>query len=181
MKDIRLLEVKGYYNKVNMFEFTEEQSWKGHVILREDLTFEGIVVDEYANATTEDRLISGTLVDYNGVSLVKFYNHGFFPCAFYGMSNGKEIFGNWEVYNYINKMGRCKIIFKEIPAEEEIVESIMSKIEKFKEDMDEYSEEMYNVLIENMSSTVEQFLRNLEADKENVKAELGFNVKKLEL
>ncbi len=45
MEKIRLLQVHGYYNEEDSFEFTEEKSWSGHVILREDLTFEGIVND----------------------------------------------------------------------------------------------------------------------------------------
>lgn len=183
MKNIKLLEIKGYYNKVNLFEFTEEQSWKGHVILREDLTFEGIVVDEYSNVTTEDRFLSGTLVDYNGTSLMKFSNHNLCPCSFFGMSNGKEIFGTWAVHDYYSArdMGRCKIVFKEIPLVEEMIQSIESKIESFKDEMDDYSTRLYDSLIENMPITVQEFLKNLEESKEEVEAELGFSVKKLEL
>ena len=183
MENIKLLEIKGYYNKVNMFEFSEEQSWNGHVILREDLTFEGIVVDEYSNVTTENRLIYGTLVDYNGASLMKFSKINICPCSFFGMSNGKEIFGTWAIHNYYSArdMGRCKIVFKEIPLVEEMVQSIESKIDMFKEEMDDYAIWLYLSFIEKMPITVQEFLKNLEECKKEVEAELGFSIKKLEL
>lgn len=86
MKTIKLLTVTGYYQEGDNFDFVEEKSWKGTALLREDLTFEGIVIDN-STIYNFDRLISGTLVEYNGTSLIKFSNHGLCPCSFFGMSN----------------------------------------------------------------------------------------------
>ena len=181
MKTIKLLAVTGYYQEGNNFDFVEEKSWKGTALLREDLTFEGIVVDNSATSNF-DRLISGTLVEYNGTSLIKFSNHGLLPCSFFGMSNGKEIIGNWAVHSYLSTYdaGRSKIIFTEIPMDESTVTDITSRIEAFKEEMDSFSERLYNSLIEHMSLTIEVFIQNLEENKLNIESEIGCTLKKLE-
>lgn len=180
MKTIKLLAVTGYYQEGNNFDFVEEKSWKGTALLREDLTFEGIVIDNSATSNF-DRLISGTLVEYNGTSLIKFSNHGLCPCSFFGMFNGKEIIGGWAVHDYLSTYdaGRSKIIFTEIPMGESTVADITSRIEAFKEGMDSFSEELYNSLIENMSLTVEGFIQNMEENKDNIEREIGCTLKKL--
>jgi hypothetical protein len=181
MKTIKLLAVTGYYQEGDNFDFVEGKSWKGTVLLREDLTFEGIVIDN-SSTSNFDRLISGTLVEYNGTSLIKFSNHGLCPCSFFGMSNGKEIIGNWAVHDHLftHDAGRCKIIFSEIPMDESTVEDITSRIEVFKEEMDSFSEYLYKSLIENMSLTVENFIQNMEENKDNIEREIGCTLKKLE-
>lgn len=182
MQNIKLLEVTGYYQEGDNFNFVEEKSWRGKVVLREDLTFEGIVVD---NSTHNDfdRLLSGTLVEYNGTSLMKFSNHDLCPCSFFGMSNGKEILGSWAVHDYFGTYdaGRCKIIFAEIPAEEGVVSDILQRIEKFKSEMDSYSSELYDLLIENMNLTVEGFIKNMNENKDEIEREIGCTLKKLEI
>jgi len=182
MQNIKLLEVTGYYQEGDNFNFVEEKSWRGKVILREDLTFEGIVVD---NSTHNDfdRLLSGTLVEYNGTSLMKFSNHDLCPCSFFGMSNGKDILGSWAVHNYFGAYtaGRCKIIFAEIPAEESVVSDILQRIENFKAEMDSYSSELYDSLIENMNLTVEGFIKNMNENKDEIEREIGCTLKKLEI
>lgn len=182
MQIIKLLAVTGYYQYGNNFDFGEEKSWRGTVLLREDLTFEGIVVDNSAT-TNFDRLISGTLVEYNGTSLIKFSNHGFDPCSFFGISTGKEIIGSWAAYDHhtAHDMGRSKIILTEIPMDESTVADITSRIEVFKKEMDYFSERLYDELIKNMSLTVEEFIHNLEENKEGIEREIGGTFKKLEL
>lgn len=182
MQNIKLLEVTGYYQEGNNFNFVEEKSWRGKVILREDLTFEGIVVDNYTN-NDFDRLLSGTLVKYNGTSLMKFSNHGLCPCSFFGMSDGKDILGSWAVHDYHSTYtaGRCKIIFTQIPTEEKAVSDISQRIEKFKAEMDSYSSNIYKSLIENMSLTVEGFIQNMNENKDEIEEELGCTLKKLEI
>lgn len=181
MKTIKLLTVTGYYQEGDNFDFVEEKSWKGKALLREDLTFEGIVIDNSA-IYNFDRLISGTLVEYNGTSLIKFSNHGLCPCSFFGMSNGKEIIGSWAVYGYYNTydVGRCKIIFTEFPMDEFTVADITSRIEAFKEEMDSFSEDLYNSHIENLNLTVESFIQNMEENKDGIEREIGCTLKKLE-
>ena len=183
METIKLLAVTGYYQEGNNFNFVEEKSWRGTALLREDLTFEGIVADNSATSNF-DRLISGTLVEYNGTSLIKFSNHGLCPCSFFGMSTGKEIIGCWALHDYLftpHDAGRSKIIFTEIPMDESTVADITSRIEAFKEEMDSFSEDLYNFLIENMSLTVEDFIYNMEENKDNIEREIGSTLKKLEL
>lgn len=181
METIKLLAVTGYYQEGNNFNFVEEKSWRGTALLREDLTFEGIVVDNSATSNF-DRLISGTLIEYNGTSLIKFSNHGLCPCSFFGMSTGKEIIGGWAVHDYLSTYdaGRSKIIFTEIPMNESTVVEITSKIEVFKEKMDSFSEAIYNSLIENMSLTVEDFIHNMEVNRDSIEREIGSTLKKME-
>lgn len=182
MEIIKLLVVTGYYQEGNNFNFVEEKSWRGTALLREDLTFEGIVTDNSATSDF-DRLISGTLVEYNGTSLIKFSNHGLCPCSFFVMSTGKEIIGSWAVHDYIftHDAGRSKIIFTEIPIDESMVADITFRIEAFKEEMDSFSEELYDSLIDNMSLTVEDFIHNMEENKDSIEKEIGNTLKKLEL
>lgn len=182
METIKLLEITGYYQEGNNFNFVEEKSWKGTVLLREDLTFEGIVIDNSAMSNF-DCLISGTLVEYNGISSIKFSNHGLCPCSFFGMSTGKEIIGSWADYDDYPSTydaGRSKIIFTEIPIDESTVADITSRIEAFKEEMDSFSEMLYNSLIENMALTVEDFIHNMEANKGSIEREICGTLKKLE-
>ena len=181
MKTIKLLTVTGYYQEGDNFDFVEEKSWKGKALLREDLTFEGIVIDNSA-IYNFDRLISGTLVEYNGTSLIKFSNHGLCPCSFFGISNGKEIIDSWAVHGYYNTydVGRCKIIFTEFPMDEFTVADITSRIEAFKEEMDSFSEDLYNSHIENLNLTVESFIQNMEENKDGIEREIGCTLKKLE-
>ena len=58
---------------------------------------------------------------------------------------------------------------------------ITSRIEAFKSEMDSFSEELYDSLIENMSLTVEDFIHNMEANRDNIEREIGSTLKKLEL
>lgn len=181
MQNLRLLKVEGYYNYEKSFDFSVSDSWIGYVILREDLTFEGIVNDKGSEDT--DRLISGTLAQYNGASLMKFTNGGFCPCSFYGMSTGKEILGTWALHDthFVTEQGRCKIIFSEASVEDSFMTDLESRINSFKADMSNYTQNLYDSLIENMNCTVQQFLQNLEIDRENIEAEIGTTLKKLEL
>lgn len=181
MKAIKLLAVTGYYQEGNNFDFVEQKSWKGTALLREDLTFEGIVFDNSAT-NNFDRLISGTLVEHNGAFLIKFSNHGLCPCSFFGMSNGKEIIGNWAVHDFLSTYdaGRCKIVFAEIPMDKSTVTDISSRMEVFKKEMGPFSEDLYNYLIENMSLTVENFIQHLKENKSSIEREFGFTLKKLE-
>lgn len=182
METIKLLAVTGYYQNGDYYNFVEEKSWRGTALLREDLTFEGIVVDNSAT-TNFDRLISGTLVEYTGTYLIKFSNHGFCPCSFFGMSTGKEIIGGWTVHGYsaTRDAGRSKIIFTEIPMDESIVADITSRIEAFKEKMDFFSEKLYDDFIENMSPIVEHFILIMEANREKLERAIGGTLKKMEL
>lgn len=181
METIKLLAVTGYYQEGNNFNFVEKKSWRGKVLVREDLTFEGVVVDN-SDMSNFECLISGTLVEYNGTSFIKFSNHGLCPCSFFGMSTGKEIIGGWVVHDYLSTYdaGRSKIIFTEIPMDESTVADITSSIKAFKEEMDSFSENIYNSLIQNMSLTVENFIHNLETNKDSVEREIGSALKKME-
>lgn len=154
MEKLRLFELHGYYNETDSFEFTEEKSWTGHAILREDLTFEGIVIDSID--LKKDKLISGTLVEYHGAFLMKFLNGGFCPFSFYGITTGKELLGSYAVHDYHSTdfMGRCKLVFTEVPLTEDIINDIESRIDSFKENMDDFSKELYTFFIDNMFLTV---------------------------
>lgn len=182
MKNIKLLKVTGYYQEGNNFNFVEEKSWRGKVILREDLTFEGIVMDN-STQYNFDRYLYGTLVEYNGTSLMKFSNHGLCPCSFFGMSNGKEILGTWAFHDYIatSTAGRCKIIFEEIPEDEGVIGEISEKIDKFKAEMDCFSKKLYQSFVDNMTLTVEKFIKNMNENKAEIEKEIGCTLKKLEI
>ena len=181
MEIIKLLAVKGYYQEGNSWTFVEEKSWTGTAILRKDLTFEGIVVD-YSKTTSLDRLISGTLADYNGTSLVKFSNHDLCPCSFVAMSTGKENFGGWSTHDYFNikSRGRCKIVFTEIPMDEIVIKDITSRIETFKAEMDVFSRDLYRTFIENVDETVAKFISNIEEHRNSYEKLIGKPLRKME-
>ena len=63
----QLLEIKGYYSMNNKNEFIELNSWTGHILLKNDLSFEGIVVNA---GTNDDRLIVGTVVNVKEEKIV---------------------------------------------------------------------------------------------------------------
>ena len=182
MENIKLLEITGYYQVGEGYDFVDEKSWKGKVILREDLTFEWIVVDNFSD-NDFDRLVSGTLVEYNGTSLMKFSNHNMCPLSFFGVSNGKEIVGTYAVHDYHSTYdnGRCKIIFAEIPVEEDIVSDILQKVEEFKKEMDTFSKDIYESLIDNIELTVQDFIENMNKYRVEIEKEVGFTQKKLEI
>lgn len=183
MGDIRILDVTGYYQYGGGFHFVEQQSWKGTVLLRTDLTFEGIVVDQHVK-TNFDRLVYGTLAEYSGTSLIKFANHDLAPCGFWGFATeGNVVLGTWSSYDYFKQTirGRTKIIFKERSLDQAIIADITSKIQGFKENMDPYSKAIYDDLTQNISATAIELAQGIEQEKDALESEIGSTLKKLEL
>lgn len=177
----KLLKIKGYYNRKVPFDFDEQNSWEGHVILREDLTFEGIVNDY--SSQDKDRLIFGTLVDYNGTSLMKFTNGGFCPCSFFGVSTGKEVLGYWSSTDSDSTIyqGKSKIIFEELPMDDSLVTDLKERIESFKSEISIFNYKIYNSFTKNIDLTVKQFFQDLETNRKNLEIEVGAPLRKLEL
>ena len=174
----QLLEIKGYYIEGDSKDFIESKSWTGHILLSEDLSFEGIVVDATSD---DDRLIAGTLCDYQGISLLKFNLKGFDPCAFYGVSDGEEIIGMFDAITPFRNIlcGRSKIVLTALESELELKSSLEEKIKNFKSQMDEFNRYLYDGLIENMEVTVNEFLENLKHVKEEIEELDNIKVKKL--
>ena len=181
MSIIKLLQVKGFYQNGKSRDFVKEQSWDGLIALREDLTFDGVVKDN-PPAKDYDCLICGTLVDYNGISLIKFPNHGYSPCGFYGLSTVDDIHGGWCIYDYasIRDAGYCKIIIHEIPMDDSVLSDVTSKAEVLKSEMDSFSLWLYEGLTENIDLTVSNFIRNMDKYKKDVENQIGA-LKKLDL
>ena len=83
----QLLEIKGYYSMNNKNEFIELNSWTGHILLKNDLSFEGIVVNA---GTNDDRLIVGTVVNYQGITFIKLNSSDEIPYGFYAFLTAKR-------------------------------------------------------------------------------------------
>lgn len=151
-------------------------SCEGTIILREDSTFEGIVT-----TGGEDSVITGVLVDM-GATLMKFSKPGTFPCSFCGYSTGVSVIGKWTSHDSFSAhdAGTGKIIFKEIPLEEESLKDVSQRVERFKKDMDRFSAEMYENYVKCMDATVKELVTNINFNKESIEKEIGAPLKKLE-
>ena len=182
-KDKRLIEVTCFYKEGDDWEFDEKQAWKGIAFLDENLVVEGIV-KELDVEDALDCFICGTLFELNGASIMKFSNNDCLITDFFGMSNGEEIFGTWSVQESATNVfdaGRCKLVIKELQLDEEKTSQLETAIEKFKSEMSEENKDIYESLLAYMDVTVSDFVSNLETDKNEVEAELGFEIKKLEI
>lgn len=179
MYKFKVLKVQGYTNHDNSFDFATKDSWNGYVILRKDLTFEGIVND--TNSETKDRLISGTLAQYNGASFMKFGNDGMCPCSFSGASIGNIVLGTWSSTDLCSStyVGKCKLIFEEVSVDDTTINNLEKRIKSFKLDMDCFSKRLYDSFVDNISSTVKYFLQNLDLSRRSIEYELGASLQKL--
>ncbi len=182
-KDKRLLEVTCFYKEGDDWEFDEKQAWKGIAFLDEKLVVEGIV-KELDVEDALDCFICGTLFELNGASIMKFSNNDSLITDFFGMSNGEEVYGTWSVQEsaaYSFDAGRCKIVFNELQYNEEKCSQLEKGMEKFKSEMSEENRDIYETLLIYMDVTVGDILSNLETDKSEIKEDLGFEPKKLEI
>lgn len=174
----QLLEIKGYYSMNNRNEFTDLNSWTGHILLKDDLSFEGIVVDA---GTNDDRLIAGTLVDYQGISLLKLNSLGYDPCAFYGFSDGEQIIGMFEAITPFGTFscGKCKILLATSQKDKDFESQLEERLETFKHQMGGFNNHLYSRLVENIQETSDNFLQNLEEGREEIERQENIKIKKL--
>ena len=172
----QLLEIKGYYSKNNRNEFTDLNSWTGHILLKDDLSFEGIVVDAGSN---DDRLIAGTLVDYQGISLLKLNLLGYDPYAFYGFSDGEQIIGMFEAITHFGTVpcGKCKILLAASQKDKDFEIQLEERLETFKAQMGGFNNHLYNNL--NIQETSDNFLQNLEEGREEIERQENIKIRKL--
>ena len=154
-----------------------EKTWEGKVILREELKFEGIVVN---TSNDDDNLITGTLVDL-GTTLMKFSKPGVFPCSFCGYAVENSAIGKWTSHDSFSAhdAGTGEIIFAEIALEEETVKDISQRIERFKMDMDRFSSEIYESFVKYIDVTAKEFMKSIDENKEAIENEIRMPLKKL--
>lgn len=172
----QLLEIKGYYSMNNRNEFTDLNSWTGHIILKDDFSFEGIVVEAGSN---DDRLIAGTLVGYQGISLLKLNLLGYDPCAFYGFSDGEQIIGMFEAITPFRTVpcGKCKILLATSQKDKNFEIQLEERLESFKAQMGGFNNYLYSGL--NIKETSDNFLQSLEESREEIERQENIKIRKL--
>lgn len=154
-----------------------EKSWEGNVILREDLKFEGIVVN---SSNEQDSLITGALVDL-GTTFMKFSKLGVFPCSFCGYAVENSAIGNWTLHDSFttHDAGIGEVIFTEIALEEETVKDISQRIERFKRDMDRFSSEMYESFVNYIDVSSKELMKDIDNNRQTIEKEIGMPLRKL--
>ena len=176
----QILEIKGYYNSSSEYEFNDSNSWTGQILLNDDLTFEGIVVDKGKN---DDRLITGTLIDYQGISLIKFNLLGFDPCSFYGFSDGEQILGLFDAMTPFRVItcGTCKILLSTSEKDKDFEAHLEERLASFRSQMDHFNKSLYKRLIKNMPATRDNFTKNLQEGRNEIEKQLDIKIKRLEI
>lgn len=175
---IRLLEMKVYYRDEKGYNFFEEKSYDGKVILREDLKFEGVLVD---NINHEDHLVTGSLMEGNGAYLmVLAKNVSKWPYIFQGISTGKEVFGEWDVQKPFSryKAGKCKIVFEGDAPDPEVVSDLCKRRDEIKSLMSSFNSDIYDGFIKYMDFLVSEFMKG---EAIEIEKELGKTLKKLDV
>ena len=157
MDDIRVLAVTGYFRTgARNFDFGEDESWKGFILLKPNNTFAGVVVDN--SPKNFDRLIVGAFPENSICFFLKIANHGLCTCSFNGMANGKEIIGTWGIYDLqyrqlqFSDIGRFKLTFATTEKSNAEIAKISERIEAVKKDMDSTSTSLYNNSTSDMGS-----------------------------
>lgn len=174
---IRLLEIKVYYRDEKGYNFFEEKSYDGKVILREDLKFEGVLVD---NINHEDHLVTGTLMEGNGAYLmVLAKNASNWPYIFQGISTGKEVFGKWNIQKPFSRYnaGKCKIVFEGDAPDSEVVSDLCQRRDEIKSLMSSFNSDIYDGFIKYMDFLVSEFMKG---EAIEIEKELGKPLKKLD-
>ena len=172
----QILDIKGYREENDSMQFKEKNSWKGSILVDENLSFEGIVYDESDETKS---YVAGTLGELNGIALRKFRQGPFADAeAYYGMSDGKMICGVYGTENYlfgVGEMENFEIHLNLTEYNESQILALEEQCRDFKRNMNGVQYEMLMFLNDTLGETSEDIVSDT---KEN---HWGFEPKKLEL
>ena len=167
-----ILEVKGYYNLEDKII-----TCKGSVILREDLTFEGIVK---SGLTNEEKIVLGYLPHLIGMQLIaidSFSN----PLTFNGVSNGSDLYGYWSEFvgdESIDK-GDCRIEFTELGFSLSTIYEITKKIDDILSKMNNRNFTFYRSVIDSMERMAGAFIESVTSNSENIEKQKCIEIRPL--
>lgn len=162
----KLIDIKGYWNMSDGYDFNDRDMWEGKILLYDDGWFEGIVVDPNSSYT-EDRFIFGVYHPGKVVELFKFTPISVSaPFVFHGRRDTKGYEGQFEKIGLFGAMP-CgnSYIYTEVTRENVDDESkiLETKIQRYKSSiMDEKGQEFYNNSIAMRKTMIQSVLRNYE-------------------
>ena len=167
-----ILEVKGYYDLEN-----NVISCSGLVMLRKDLTFEGIVK---SGITNEEKIVLGYLPHLIGMQLIALdsFNN---PLTFNGVSNGREIYGYWSEFvgdESIDK-GDCRIEFKELGFSISAIYEIEKKSDDILSKMNNRNFTFYRSVIDSMERMAGAFIESVTSNSENIEKQKCIEIRPL--
>ena len=167
-----VLEVKGYYDSEN-----NVISCSGLVMLREDLTFEGIVK---SGITNEEKIVLGYLPHLLGMQLIALdsFNN---PLTFNGVSNGREIYGYWSEFvedESIDK-GDCRIEFTELGFSLPTIYEIAQKVGDILLKMNNRNFTFYRSVIDSTDRMAGAFIESIEKNKDDIQKQKCIEIRTL--
>lgn len=177
----KLYDIKGFFTMGNNKNFDETNSWQGKILLKDDKQFEGIVVDSGDNT---DRLITGSLIDYQVAILDKFNLKGYDPCSFISFSDGNEFRGQYFAVTPSRgeiPAGNCKIQFTYTEENNEVKNILEKRIESFKDKVSGFNKFLYEQTLIYKDANYSNMEANLNISKAQADEILGVKVKKYTL
>lgn len=141
MSNIKILEITKYYQ--------QEECWRGEIVLREDLSFEGISVVNDSDVDEIDYILCGYLCDSESTAFVIIQIDNGEWEFFYENHESEEILNQLHepIYYEMHKNDETLLIFKQIETNETVVNDIIEKIEKLKLQMNSQTKRIYNIAI----------------------------------
>lgn len=147
----KLVDIKGYWDMANMYNFNDIDMWEGQFLLYDDGWFEGIVVDPNS-FYAKDRFVFGMYYQEKSIELFKITPFNIrAPFVFRGIRNANGYDGSFDVIGLLGPKhcGNSHIITKtaELVRENitEEVEVLETKIEKYKSNiMNQASKKLYD-------------------------------------
>lgn len=167
-----ILEVKGYYDLKN-----DVISCSGLVMLRDDLTFEGIV---RSGLTNEEKIVIGYLPHLIGMQLIALDSCNN-PLTFNGVSNGREIYGYWS--EFIEEQpydrGDSRIEFKELGFSLSAIYEITNKITAILSEMNNRNFTFYRSVIDSMERMAGACIESIENNKDDIQKQKCIEIRPL--
>lgn len=170
----KLIDIKGYWNMANDWDFDEKNVWEGQILLQEDGWFEGIVVDPHSEYT-QDRFVFGACHEGCVIFLNKFTPlETSTPLIFQGEFNGHDYTGEVDSVSLMTayKCGNARMLTEEVHKDlEEQSQELTTRIEGFKNTkMNKAFMEIYhNLLVRRQEFTEEVMATYFEKHPQDAK------------
>lgn len=146
----KLMDIKGYWNTSDDWNFDEKDMYEGQILLDEDGWFEGIVNNPYSDYKL-DRFVFGAYFEGKVIFLNKLTPlEGSTPFIFSGDYNDGYYWGEFDYLglagNY--RCGNMQMASREVEHNlESQKQELVVKLENFKKGMNKYFAEMYQNML----------------------------------
>lgn len=157
----KLMDIKGYWNTSDDWNFDEKDMYEGQILLDEDGWFEGIVNNPYSDYKL-DRFVFGAFFEGKIIFLNKLTPlEESTPLIFNGEFNGEYYCGEFDYLaltgNY--RCGNMQMATREVEHNlENQNQELVAKIENFKKDMNKFFTEMYQNMLAAKKEFTEEVL-----------------------